>query len=85
VLYNNLQLSLSLRNSLLPDLCSFVALSGVVTGQSSLYCLTNILSSTTVFNMDNSTKSILSTKSEYYRMISEGSCDIEDWTNDVEN
>ncbi len=34
VLYNNLQLSLSLRNSLLPDLCSFIALSGGVTGQS---------------------------------------------------
>jgi len=27
----------------------------------------------------------LSIKSSYYRVISEGSCDTEDWSNDAEN
>ncbi len=37
---------------------------------------TEIWSSTTVFNIDNN---------QYIRMISEGSCDTEDWSNDAEN
>ncbi len=39
------------------------------------------MSSTTVFNIDNKNKCFLSCK----RMISEGSCDTEDWSNDAEN
>jgi len=39
---------------------------------------TKVLSSTTVFSIDNN-KCFLS------RMISEGSCDTEDWSNDAEN
>ncbi len=39
---------------------------------------TKIWSSTTVFNTDNNQKCFLS-------MISEGSCDTEDWSNDAEN
>ncbi len=44
----------------------------------------NILSSTAVFNIDNNSKYFLSSKSAYY-VISEGSCDTEDWSNDAEN
>jgi len=39
-----------------------------------------ILSNTTVFNTDNDWVS-----NQYIRMISEGSCDTEDWSNDAEN
>jgi len=39
-------------------------------------------SSTTVFNIDDNHKCFLSSKSS---MISEGSCDIENWSNDAEN
>ncbi len=44
---------------------------------------TKILCSTTVFNIGKNC--FLSTKSTYNRMISEGSCDTEDWSNDSEN
>ncbi len=43
-----------------------------------------ILSNTTVFKIDKKKKKILSSKSAY-RMISEKSCDTEDWSNDAEN
>jgi len=42
------------------------------------------ISSTTVFNTDINKKCLLSSKSSI-RMISEGSCDTEDWSNDAEN
>ncbi len=41
-----------------------------------------ILSSTTVVNIDNTNKCFLSNK---IKMISEGSCDTEDWSNDANN
>ncbi len=41
-----------------------------------------MLSSTTVFNIDDNKKLFLSSK---FRLISEGSCDTEDWSNDAEN
>ncbi len=41
---------------------------------------TKILSSTTVFNIDNNWVS-----NHHIIMISEGSCDTEDWSNDAEN
>ncbi len=44
---------------------------------------TKILCSTTVFNIENKKKYILSSKSANKRMISEGSCDMEDWNNDA--
>ncbi len=37
-----------------------------------------------LFNNDNNKKCFLSTKSAY-QIISEGSCDSEDWSNDAEN
>ncbi len=37
---------------------------------------TKILSSTTVFNIDST--------NQHIRMISEGSCDTEEWSNDAE-
>ncbi len=40
---------------------------------------TKILSSTTVFNIDNKKCFLLLSKSAYYRMIFEVSCDTEDW------
>ncbi len=45
---------------------------------------TKILSSTTDFNVDNinNKKYFLS---QHIRIISEGSCDTEDWSNDAEN
>ncbi len=46
--------------------------------------LTKILSSTTVFNNDNN-KMFFKQKNQHIRMISEGSCDTEDWSNDAEN
>jgi len=52
----------------------------------SITVYTEILSSTTVFNTDDNNKCFLSTKLSYdYDMISEGSCDTEDWSNDAEN
>jgi len=42
-----------------------------------LWFPTKILSSTTVLNIENNFKNI--------RMISEGSCATEDWSNDTEN
>ncbi len=43
-----------------------------------------IWSSTTVFNIDNNQKCILSSKSAYYYDFWR-SCDTEDWSNDAEN
>ncbi len=45
---------------------------------------TSLMFSLTVFNIDNNKKCLLSTN-QYIRMISEGSCDTEDWSNDAEN
>ncbi len=36
-------------------------------------------------NIDNNNKSFFSSKSAYFRMISEGSCGTEDWSNNAEN
>ncbi len=41
-----------------------------------------ILSSTNVFNIDDN---IYWAQNQYIRIISEGSCDTEDWNNDAEN
>ncbi len=41
-----------------------------------------ILSSTNVFNIDDN---IYWAHNQYIRMISEGSCDTENWSNDAEN
>ncbi len=41
-----------------------------------------IFSSTTVLNIDNNQKWAAN---QHIRMISEGSCDTEDWSNDAEN
>ncbi len=38
----------------------------------------------TIFNIDNNQKCFLSSN-QHIRMISEGSCDTEDWSNDGEN
>jgi len=43
---------------------------------------TNILGSTTVFNIDNTKKCL---PHQHNKVISEGSCDTEDWSNDAEN
>ncbi len=43
-----------------------------------------ILSRTTVFNIDTNKKCFLR-PNQHIRMISEGSCDTEDWSNDAEN
>ncbi len=45
---------------------------------------TKILCSTTVFNIDNNQKCVLSSKSAYYYDFWR-SCDTEDWSNDAEN
>ncbi len=45
---------------------------------------TQILCSTTVFNIDNNQKCFLSSKSAYYYDFWR-SCDTEDWSNDAEN
>jgi len=42
-----------------------------------------ILSSTTAFNIDSNNVSWA--ENQHIRMISEGSCDTEDWSNDAEN
>ncbi len=47
---------------------------------------TKIWSSTTDFNIDNNQKMYITwAANQYIRMISEGSCDTEDWSNDAEN
>ncbi len=43
-----------------------------------------IISSTTVSNIDNN-KNVSWAANQYIRMISEGSCDTEDWSNDATN
>ncbi len=53
------------------------------------YDLTNILSST-VSNIDNNKKCFLIKKyiyasNQHITLISEGSCDTEDWSNDAKN
>ncbi len=45
---------------------------------------TKILNITTVFNIDNN-KNISWVANQHIRMISKGSCDTEDWSNDAEN
>ncbi len=45
-----------------------------------------MLSSTNIFNFYNNKKCYLSTElNQHIRMISEGSCDTEDWSDDAEN
>jgi len=47
---------------------------------------TTILSSTNVFIIDDNNKNVsLKKLNQHIRMISEGSCDTEDWSNDAEN
>ncbi len=46
---------------------------------------TKLLSSTTIFNIDNNKKCFLSRKINHSRMISEGLCDTENLSNDAEN
>jgi len=46
---------------------------------------TTTLSSTTVFIDDNNTCFFFCLPNQHIRMISEGSCDIKDWSNDAEN
>jgi len=43
---------------------------------------TKMLSSTTVFSIDNNKRLF---PNQHIRVISEGSCDTEDWSNDAEN
>ncbi len=43
---------------------------------------TKILSGTTVFNIDSN---VSRAANQHIRVISEGSCDTEDWSNDDEN
>ncbi len=45
---------------------------------------TKILCSTTVFNIDHN-RNVSWAVNHHIRMISEGSCDTEDWSNDAEN
>ncbi len=45
---------------------------------------TKILGSTAVFNIDNNIN-VSWAANQHIRMISEGSCDSEDWSNDAEN
>ncbi len=49
-----------------------------------MYVSLKLLSSTTAFNIDNYQKCFCAAK-QHIRMISEGSCDTEDWSNDAEN
>ncbi len=44
---------------------------------------TKIWSSTSIFNIDN--KNVSWAANQHIRMISEDSCDTEDWSNDAEN
>ncbi len=46
---------------------------------------TDIISSTTVFNIDNNKKYVSWAANQHIRMISEGSCDTEDRSSDAEN
>ncbi len=39
----------------------------------------------TVLNIDNNNKNVSWAANQNIRMISEGSCDTEDWSNDAEN
>ncbi len=41
--------------------------------------------SATDFNIDNNKINVSWAADRYIRMISEGSCDTEDWSNDAEN
>ncbi len=43
------------------------------------------LFSTMVFNIDLLKRNVSWTANQYIRMISEGSCDTEDWSDDAEN
>ncbi len=45
---------------------------------------TKILSTTIVFNIDE-IKNVTWAVNQHIKMISEGSCDTEDWSNDAEN
>jgi len=47
-----------------------------------IYIYIYILSSKTDFNIDN--KKVSWALNQHIRMISEGSCDTEDWSNDAE-
>ncbi len=48
--------------------------------------LKSITVSKTFFNIDNNNqKNVSWAANQYIRMISEGSCDTEDWSNDAEN
>ncbi len=47
--------------------------------------ITKIMSSKTVFSIDNSNTYFLSISKSTYCMISEGSCDPEDWSNNANN
>ncbi len=46
--------------------------------------LTKIWNKTTIFNIDN-IRNVSCAANQNIRMISEGSCDTEDWSNDAEN
>ncbi len=43
------------------------------------------ISSTAAFNIDNNKKNVSWAANQHIRMISEGSCNTEDWSNDAEN
>ncbi len=47
--------------------------------------LTKILSSTAVFNIIINMRNVTWAAHQHINMISEGSCDTEDWSNDTEN
>jgi len=58
----------------------------------SFYSLINVptITATTVFNIDDNNnkkkkKNVLLSSKSAFKMISEGSCDTEDWSNDPEN
>ncbi len=46
---------------------------------------TKMFSSTTVFDMSKNKTEIFLNTNQYVSMISEGSCDTDDWSNDAEN
>ncbi len=46
--------------------------------------ISNFYQSKNIFNIDNNKKCFLSSKSAFW-MISDGSCDTKDWSNDAEN
>ncbi len=43
------------------------------------------ISRTSVFNIDNNSHQMFFAQTNYFRLISEGSCDAEDWINCAEN